>query len=96
MLEEKVLSLLRRVYQVNVIYPKTMAKRPRKKRLRTISRPKLHSKNCKFADEKLINEFLACTRPRSILSMLEFTARTLRRFLMKVLKLFNLRFKICC
>ena len=56
-----------------------------------------YSKNCKFADEKLkTNEFLACTRPRKLLSMSGFTARILRRLRMRILKLFNFRFKICC
>ena len=56
-----------------------------------------YSKNCKFADKKLkTNEFLACTRPRKLLSMSGFTARILRRLRMRILKLFNFRFKICC
>ena len=54
-------------------------------------------KELKFAVEKLkMYQFLTCTIPRSILSMLKLTARTLRSYLMKILKSFNVRFKICC
>ena len=54
----------------------------------------LYSKNCNFsAQNRKKNDFHACSKPCSRFSMLEleFTARTLRGFVLKILRMYDFK-----